>query len=913
MPLDRYRELRDFARTPEPSPGEIRGGSGRFVVHRHRASRLHYDLRLEVEGVLASWAVPRGPSLDPDVRRLAQRTEDHPIEYLDFEGVIPSGAYGAGDMIAWDWGRFEPEGTDDPAAALAAGELKFSIRGEKLRGRFTIVRTGGRRDASGRVRDPSQWLLLHKRDEHAVLGWDPEAKPRSVRSGLTNEEVAADAIPRFTARPPAPEAVVDLSSAARAKLPTFIRPMLATPVDGPFTDPEWLFEVKWDGYRIEAVIRAGVARLWTRNRVDASGYAPELAGPANWIAAEDAIVDGELVAVDEHGHPSFSLLQERSGLAGLATRRGERRQAPPRGDPAGVAPDAGPDVIPTAVPVVYWAFDLLHLDGHALLDLPLEARKALLRRVLRPHPIVRFAPHVVEDGEAYLAAIRDQGLEGMLAKRRSSRYQPGRRSDDWLKVKLHLEQELVVVGWLPRTGSADDLGSLVTAVHEGTQLRLAGQVGSGLDARSRAQLAGLLRPLERPAAVIDDAPRLSGVRWVDPRVVIRVSFSEWTRDGLLRQPVFLGVDPGREVGSVRREQAEAAERVLSRGRRHRAGAGPRAAVSSGAGERARSSGTIDLPSPAPIAASELASLDAMDRDGPWEVAGRVIRLTNLDKVLFPGATDLGVAPATKRDLVRYYARVAHLLVPLLADRGLTVRRFPDGVARAGFWQKDAPAHTPAWVRGWTYHHRSDGPKTYPVVDQPATLIWLAQEAAVELHPWTSTTSAPDEPSYALIDIDPGSATSWEETLVLARLFRTALDHLGVVGLPKVTGMRGLHVWIPVRAGYTFDETRDWVERLSRAVGASAPELVSWEWSKGARAGRARLDYTQNALNRTLAAPYAVRAAPAGPISMPIRWDELDDPDLRPDRWNLRDAPERIAAVGDLFGAARAVAQELPPL
>ena len=312
-----------------------------------------------------------------------------------------------------------------------------------------------------------------------------------------------------------------------------------------------------------------------------------------------------------------------------------------------------------------------------------------------------------------------------------------------------------------------------------------------------------------------------------------------------------------------------------------------------------------------VSREELSALDQMGGHGPWQVAGREVRLTNLDKVIFPAEGD---QPAlTKRDLIRYYVSVGPTVVPYLAGRGLTLQRFPDGIGKKGFWQKDLPRHAPDWVARWSYTGH-EGPKTYVVVDQVATLAWLAQEAAVELHPWTSRTDAPDRPSYALIDIDPGQNTTFEEVLVLARLFRAALEHLGVIGLPKVTGKRGIQVWVPVRRGsYTFADTRGWVEALSRAVGQMVPDLVSWEWSKRDRAGKARLDFTQNAVNKTLVAPYSARPAPGAPVSTPIRWEELDDRALAPDRWTVRTLNERLEAVGDLFAPALSLEQELPPL
>jgi len=866
MPLEEYRRKRDFAATPEPAPGDLAERSGRFTVQRHRATALHYDVRLEIGGVLVSWAVPKGPTLDPGERRLAMRTEDHPIEYLDFEGVIPQRQYGAGDVIVWDWGHFEPEAeTPDPAAALRAGEIKFVMRGHRLRGRFVIVRTDGR--GPGRDPDREQWLLIHKRDAFAVAGWDAEDHPTSVRSGRTNDEVRDGVAPRFDAPPPAPAVEIDLSAAIEEPMPEFVPPMRATLATSPFNDPDWLFEVKWDGYRVEAVVRDGRARLWTRNHQDAARYFPDLAGPAPWIDAREAIVDGEVVALDEDGRPRFSLLQDRTGIR-TGRAAGSKRPGPP-------------------APIVFQAFDLLHLDGRSLLDVPLQERKRLLHSRLRDHPLVRYAGHVEADGDAFFAAARAQDLEGIVAKLRRSRYEPGRRSRAWLKLKIRREQEVVVVGWLPGQGSHADLGSLILAVRSGDRWVHAGQVGSGLDARTRRDLRSALDELARADSPLDPVPRLKGARWVEPRLVARVEFAEWTADGLLRQAAFKGLETGRDAREVRRERAMQTARAT-----------------------AAAEAAVAPAEPVP-AADEIAALDAIEREGTWIVAGREVRVTNLEKVLFTGRD--GEPDLTKRDLLRYLVGVAPTLVPYLEGRGLTVQRYPNGVGQKGFWQKDLPKHAPEWVRRWTYHHREEGPKDYPVVDGAATLAWLAQEAAVELHPWTSPTDAPDLPSYALIDIDPGPDTSWEELLVLARLYRAALEHLGVRGHPKVTGKRGIQVWIGIRRGPTFDDTRRWVEALSRAVGASVPDLVSWEWVKRARKGKARLDYTQNAINKTLVAPYSPRPAPGAPVSMPIAWDELDDPQLRPDRWTIRTALDRIAERGDPFAGVLADEQELPAI
>jgi len=930
MPLKEYQRKRDFKKTPEPAGGaaaaSIAGHGGRFVVQRHRATRLHYDFRLEIGGVLVSWAVPKGPTLDPAQRRMAVHVEDHPIEYLDFEGVIPKGEYGGGDVIVWDWGTWTPEAeTPDPARAIEDGELKFSLRGEKLKGR-----TSGRGRKGGAARafegdDDDQWLLIHKRDEDSVEAWDAEDHPQSVKTGRTNDEVKADRDAIWMSAAPAATAEIDLSAAKTEKMPSFIEPMAATLTDRAFDDAEWLFEVKWDGYRIEAVVKDGSAKIFTRHGKDGETYFPKLLSPATWLDATEAIVDGEVVALGEDGLPSFSLLQELTGT-----------QSPH---------------------LVYQAFDLLHLDGRSLLNVPLEDRKHLLTMVLRGGDRrVRYADHVVGEGKAFMDAASKQDLEGVIAKHRTSPYLPGIRSKTWLKIKHRPEQELVVGGFTPGEGGATELGAIVVGYYEkdGRKRRLhfAGKVGSGFNAVTRRRIRARLEPLAIPEPPFDPPPPkdykgrwggdLKNVIWVKPEIVIRAELGGWTRDGIVRQAAFKGFDDtGKPAIDVVRERAVEAMATVAAVEAElpdpNDGDGPLkgpAGKKPPAGKkRAARSRAAAVPAPEAdhefaweATPEELAALDAMEKDGTWTVGGFELKLTNLDKPLFPpragdpeadgSALKQGAlpGPVTKRELIRYFVRIAPAMLPHLAERPLNLHRFPNGPDGPGFWQKDIPSTAPTWLRRWREVGVEDrGANEHLIADRVAALGWLGNQAAFEVHAWTSRLEDPARPTFALIDIDPGEKTTWDETLTLARLYRTALGHLSVRGYPKTTGRRGIQVWIPIVPKYTFADTSAWVEKLSRAVGQIVPDLVSWEWSKDRRQGRARLDYTQNATIKTLVAPYAVRPAAGAPVSAPISWEELDDSDLRSDRWTIRTLPARVEALGDLFAPAQTDAQELPPM
>jgi bifunctional non-homologous end joining protein LigD len=778
-----------------------------------------------------------------------------------------------------------------------------------------------------------QWLLIHKRDDASVDGWDAEDHPQSVKTGRTNDEVkeARDAI--WISHAPAAIAEIDLAGAKEQKLPGFIPPMAATLADKGFRDEDWLFEIKWDGYRIEAIVKDGTARIYTRNGNDGETYFPKLLTNATWIEAQEAIVDGEVVAIGEDGLPDFSLLQELT--TGSSTR------------------------------LVYQAFDLLYLDGRSLLNVPLESRKQLLRSVLRPGDRrVRFADHVVTEGIAFLEAARAQQLEGIIAKHRRSIYEPGKRSRTWLKVKVRPEQELVVGGWTPGEGAAKDLGALVVGYYEGDgkakKLHFAGKVGSGFNAQTRKALRERLAGLAVEDSPFDPPPpkdykgrwggELRHVVWVRPEIVIRAELGGWTRDGIVRQAAFKGFDEGgkpptqvvRERAVAATEAVEAVDAVLPDPAPDAAGGdpgetGPMAIPTKKPGGKTEAKprrGTKAKATAAPpkrefaweATPDELASLDSMTKDGVWEVGGFELKLTNLDKVIFqPKAGDpepngskprKGTlpAPVTKREVIRYFARIAPTMLVHLQERPLNLHRYPNGPDAPGFWQKDIPGTAPAWLRRWKeVGVEAREANEHLVADRVGALCWLGNQAAFEVHAWTSRLDDPMTPTFALIDIDPGTKTTWDETVTLARLYRTALGHLGVRGYPKTTGKRGIQVWIPIEPKYSFRETSDWVEQLSRAVGGTVPDLVSWEWSKASRGGKARLDYTQNTYIKTLVAPYSVRPADGAPVSAPITWEELDDPDLRSDRWTIRTIVDRVEQLGDLFAEAQTDVQELPSL
>ena len=904
MALEEYRRKRNFERTPEPRGGEGAERQGaapgtlfpgwdalpagrRFCVQMHRARRLHWDLRLEHNGVLLSWAVPKGPTLDNTVRRLAVHVEDHPIEYGDFEGVIPEG-YGAGTVLLWDAGthEWEPETAADVDAALGKGDLKFILHGVKLRGRFALVRSHSR---TGSDKD---WLLIKKKGDEVVPGYDAADHAWSVKTGRTVDEIAAGrgAHAEEIWRSQDEQLTDLLAGAPQRELPRDLRPMLAEPIDRAFTADGWVWELKYDGVRALVSVRDGAVSVLGRKGRDETSRYPELRRVADAMLLRDAVIDGEIVAFDDSGKPSFERLQSRINV----------------GRDADVARAAA------QTPVAFAAFDMLFADGRDLRDLPLSQRKRALRAVLRDAPGVAYVDDVEREGEAFFEAVKAQGLEGAVGKRAESRYETGRRSRSWVKVKAWNTQDCVIAGWTAGRGGRGALGALVLGVYDGDTLVHAGQAGSGLDGPTIRTLLELLEPLRTDACPLSTVPHTDQpATWVKPELVCEVRFTEWTTAGTMRHPTFLRLRPDVAPRDCIREQPLDAHAVLadpppphssvsSPSRESRAPATPK--------ERAPADppipDCIPWPGPSPEVSESLQRLANAKPNDSVEICGRTLKLTNLDKIFWPNDG------YTKRDLIAHYVRFGEIILPYLYDRPLSMQVFPDGINGPHFWRKDKPKYAPEWIVSWVYEGE-DAAKDWILPREIATLAWVANAGVIDMHPWHSRYDTPHQPDWAVFDLDPFEPATFRDVCDVAKLVKAALDHYGMRGLPKLSGQTGLQIYVPIRRGPTYDVVRRWVEDVGRAIGKVVPDRITWDWSVAKRTGKLRIDYTQNIINKTLAGPYAVRPAPGAPVSMPIAWEELDDPALRPDGWTIRNAEQRVRQTGDLFRGVLRADQDLP--
>jgi bifunctional non-homologous end joining protein LigD len=803
--LKPYRAKRSADRTPEPSGSVAALPGRRFIVHQHAATRLHFDLRLEMDGVLKSWAVPKGPSRDPADKRLAVHVEDHPIEYGDFEGIIPEGNYGAGAVIVWDRGVWVP--LEDPVAGLAKGKLLFELRGYKLRGVWTLVKI---------KKGVKEWLLIKERDAYTAKN-GATFPPGSVLSGLTVEELrdGTDKAATLVAE------LKKLKAPMRAVRAEDVAPMLAETREEPFSRAGWVFEVKLDGYRMRAVKQGGTARLITRNGNDYSAAFPELIRPIAALPYSSLLMDGELVILDEQGRPSFQRLQNRARIS----RAAEIRHAS------------------VETPGTLYVFDLMAVEGFDLRSLPLVKRKALLRKLLPEAGPLRYSEHFEKDGEALYDRAVGMGLEGIVAKQADSPYKSG-RSDLWQKVRADRTGDFVVVGYTAPKGSRGGFGALHLGGYADGKLVYAGRAGSGFSGRMLKDVADKLQALATPRPPFEGpVPAEKESHWVKPELVAEVRYKEVTGDGLLRQPVFLRF----------RDDKKPEECVLDR-----------------AGSREQYDPVPD-PSPARTAPGSLL---------------REIKFSNLDKVFWPEER------YTKGDLIEYYRAVSPWMLRYLADRPLVLTRFPDGINGKSFFQKDAPAYAQAFVRTVTiWSEDSQRDLDYFVCDDEASLLYIANMAAILLHIWSSRVATLETPDWCILDLDPKEAP-FTDVVTVARAVKALCDDIGLPAGIKTSGSTGLHVLIPLGRQVTYEQSRTLGGLLARVIAAQLPDIATITRQVHKRGGKVYLDYVQNGHGRLLVAPFSARPLPGAPVSTPLAWRELT-PKLDIRAFTIRTVPARM--------------------
>jgi bifunctional non-homologous end joining protein LigD len=764
--LGEYRRKRDPQATPEPFGSKGGGKEPIFVVQRHDARRLHYDFRLERDGALASWAVPKGIPLEAGQRALAVHVEDHPLDYAEFEGEIPKGNYGAGTVELWDRGTYEL------VEEKKNGGLTVRLHGERLDGTWTLV--PAKLDGN-----PKNWLLIRKRDETSA---EPSAGRRRYK------------------------------------------PMLATLAKELPKGDDWLYEVKWDGYRAIAYVRGGEAEFVSRNDNDLTQRFPTVKRALERaVKTPDCVLDGEICALDEDGRATFSAMQQGR-------------------------PDTG---------YIYVVFDVLEVEGEPLLDLPLVQRRERLQQLLDRRKADIQISETFEDGAGLFAVAEKQGYEGVVAKRPDSRYEPGRRTSQWLKVKTHNRQEFVIVGYTRGQGRREGrFGSLVLGTYEGGELRYVGNVGTGFGDAEIDRLLKLLKPLERPDSPFAEPPKMPKVRkgdvaWVEPKLVAEVEFVEWTHDKHLRAPSYQGLREDKAPEQVHREESLPTE--LRKGK-------------------------------------------------------RVLRLTNLDKLFWP---DEGI---TKGDLLRYYRDVAPVLVPHLKGRPFTMKRFPDGWKGKFFFQKDAPSHMPDWIKRVevTVTTRDSPRETRriraPLVEDELSLLWMINMGCIDCNTWYSRIDKPERPDWVLFDLDPSPDVGFPETVRVALLVKQALDALGLVSFAKTSGSEGIHVLVPIDRRSTYRDTRRFSEIVAGAIARAHPGLATTEWTRAKRRG-VLIDSNQNGEGKTIASAYSVRPKPGAPVSTPLLWEEVEE-SLDPFSFTMDAVLERVDRHGDLFEGVLTTKQSL---
>ncbi|MGD0765882.1 MAG: DNA ligase D, partial [Dehalococcoidia bacterium] len=841
-----------------------------------------------------SWAVPKGPTLDPSQKRLAVMVEEHPLDYGSFEGVLPEGEYGAGEVIVWDRGTYSPEESgqapfDSRAQAeeemrrgLAAGKVSFILNGEKLRGSWALVKTRRGRD----------WLLIKHRDAAADPGRDVLGEDRSVLSGLTIEDLKAGSIPEVGDSRTTGEPLEQLAGAKKAAFPRVIAPMLATLTDAPFSHSDWLFEPKLDGVRAIALVKDRRVRLLSRRGNDVSKGYPSLADELSHQPEAEMVLDGEIVALDQEGRPSFERLQQRLNLTGEPEIHRAEAQ----------------------VPVIYYVFDLLYLRGYDLRGATLEQRKAQLRHVLLPSGRIRLVEHFESEGEAAFHAAVENGLEGVIAKRRDSTYRSGERTHLWLKVKVTTSDDFVVGGYSRGSGARSrTFGALLLGQYdENGRLRYAGHVGTGFDEETLAHLREQMDALQTDdCPFVDDIPDGPEASWVRPELVAEVKFAQRTNEGRLRSPVFL---------ALRQDKVPREARITV------VVAPPAVAAGGEDGRR------LDGDEPDAQAIEEVLAQLARPKDKlTLRLQDDRIALANLDKALWPPLGDRRAL--TKQDLLVYLTKVSPFLLPHLKDRPLTLKRYPGGVSGESFFQKHWGGPLPQFVETVRlFSEHVGGDQDYLLCNNLATLLWLGQVADLELHTWYSRVSPEpdgrdlstdftgslesiegsllDYPDFIVFDLDPyiysGAEKAGEEpalsrkafakTREVAQWLRGTLNSLSLPAFVKTSGRTGLHVYVPIVRQFDYESVRAAAAAIGRFLTREHAGDITMEWAVAKRTGKVFFDHNQNARGKTLVSAYSPRSSPEASVSTPLLWEELDD--VYPSDFTIANVPDRLARIGD---------------
>jgi bifunctional non-homologous end joining protein LigD len=901
MSLATYKKKRSFNKTPEPEgKKKTSGGILHFVVQKHDASRLHYDFRLEMEGVLKSWAIPKGPSMNPEDKRLAMMVEDHPYDYKDFEGIIPPGNYGAGTVIVWDEGTYEPdeeyhEKGPNPEKELLnqlkKGSLKITLHGKKLKGSFALVKIKSSED--------NAWLLIKHRDKYATDA-DITKKEKSVQSGLKLEQVARESTNEWISNrkttTPKTKSSVTASKAASpniaskkkkavkkkvpskiealikngqpAPMPSDIIPMLSTLTDEAFDDKDWLFEIKWDGYRALAYLDNGKVNIMSRKNLSFNHKFSPVVEALQELELK-ALLDGEIVALNEESKGDFQLLQQWQ-----KTGRGQ---------------------------LVYYVFDILWINGYNVMQLPLLQRKEILQQILPEHDMIRFSDHVSETGRQFFELAADKGLEGIMAKHANSTYTPHVRTKQWLKIKTHQRQEVVIAGFTETRGSRTHFGALVLGIYENDELVYIGHSGSGFTEKSLAEVYKKLKPLITTQCPFAQKPKTNmPVTWVKPKLVCEVKFSEWTKDNILRQPIFMGMREDKDPKEVYREKAISAEPNVI----EKEAASPKKQTAAAKQMKTKNAKTKTASTarkaktkPVSKAAARKATASAEDFLNETEkeqiviISKKELTFTNLDKIYWPAEK------ITKRDMLNYYYRIAPFIMPYMKDRPQSMNRFPDGIKKPGFYQKNVTGKVADWIARHDYELEGEK-KQYLVCSDEATLLYMANLGCIEMNPWHSTVRKPDNPSWCVIDLDPGNI-SFDKVIEAAQVIKQLADELEIDTYCKTSGSTGLHIYIPLGAAYDYDQSRQLAELLVTIVHQEISSFTSLERSPAKRKNKIYLDYLQNRSIQTIAAPYSLRPKPGATASAPLHWEEVKK-GLSIQDFTIENMYDRAKDVGDIF-------------